>query len=183
MNPRPALSRNVCFVKFSDPNEDPCQFQGSSKDKLFLHLALTHQWIEKSNQILDEAYAQMEIKRRSSMLKKANANKKVEQKKEQLKNTIQKLELCKKLKDCQMKLQKSEEENGQLKLDLRDLEKNIGNDEQIKLQLYEDQVKNLKEENSKLWSKVKILTESENNLKIENIDLQKEIADIKNMTL
>ena len=31
MNPRPALSRNVCFVKFSDPNEDPCQFQGSSK--------------------------------------------------------------------------------------------------------------------------------------------------------
>ena len=60
------------------------------------------------------------------MLKKANANKKVEQKKEQLKNTIQKLELCKKLKDCQMKLQKSEEENGQLKLDLRDLEKNIG---------------------------------------------------------
>lgn len=82
-----------------------------------------------------------------------------------------------------MKLQKSEEENGQLKLDLRDLEKNIGNDEQIKLQLYEDQVKKLKEENSKLWSKVKILTESENNLKIENVDLQKEIADIKNMTL
>ena len=89
-------------------------------------MALTHQWIEKSNQILDEAYAQMEIKRRSSMLKKANANKKVEQKKEQLKNTIQKLELCNKLKYCQMKLQKSEEENGQLKLDLRDLEKNIG---------------------------------------------------------
>ena len=59
----------------------------------------------------------------------------------------------------------------------------IGNDEQIKLQLYEDQVKKLKEENSKLWSKVKILTESENNLKIENVDLQKEIADIKNMTL
>ena len=89
-------------------------------------MALTHQWIEKSNQILDGAYAQIEMKRRSSMLKKANANKNVEQKKEQLKNTIQKLELCKKLKDCQMKLQKSEEENGQLKLDLRDLEKNIG---------------------------------------------------------
>ena len=31
MNPRLELSRNVCYEKFSDPNEDPCQFQGSSK--------------------------------------------------------------------------------------------------------------------------------------------------------
>ena len=57
------------------------------------------------------------------MDKKANA-KNVEQKKEEFKNAIQKL-MCKKLKDLEMKLQKSEnekneleKENGQLKLDL-----------------------------------------------------------------
>ena len=57
------------------------------------------------------------------MEKKANA-KNVEQKKEEFKNAIQKL-MCKKLKDLEMKLQKSEnekneleKENGQLKLDL-----------------------------------------------------------------
>ena len=66
----------------------------------------------------------------------------------------------------------------------------IGNDEQIKLQLYEDKVKNLKqsekdlkEENTKLWNKVKTLTKSENYLKIENEELQKKIADIKKMIL